>query len=530
MKKLALFLIFISFCGAAQASINKIEEVDGSPAVYPWKIIVSNGTLTDNGDGTVSLTTGGGSGGGYDTIKEEGSSLTQRTNMNFIGKGISASDDGVSTTNITLYAATATQDGVVTTLAQSFAGVKTFNSPPTSPSSGTASEAFGSGSSATNTNSTALGNTAASTGSGATVIGQGSSSSASNSTVVGQGISIATSSGQTAIGQGAQANGQNSISIGLSANARQPNCIAIGQSTTSGGGSSSNERNIVIGSLANAQGDNSVSIGYSAAGGTSANKNVTIGSSAAAIANMSNCIILGASATNTASNQFVAGSTSSPIDNAYFGNGVTNSTPTQIRFNATGGSGTNIIGGDLNLAGGISTGNAFGGAINLQTSDPGSSGTTAQTLSTKMTISKDGVTTVLLDGYPDVSGYSSGPQVSTYKAGESISTFDLVFISSDGNWYKTDADAASTSGGVLLGTSLESKTAGNAMKTAFKGSIIRNSSWSFTPGAALYVSTSAGAITATQPSGTDDVIRVVGFALSADAVYFDPSPDFLTHV
>jgi len=44
-----------------------IEEADGSPSVAVNKILVTNGTLTDNGDGSVSLTTGGGGGGGAPT-------------------------------------------------------------------------------------------------------------------------------------------------------------------------------------------------------------------------------------------------------------------------------------------------------------------------------------------------------------------------------------------------------------------------------------------------------------------------------
>jgi len=45
----------------------------------------------------------GGGGGGYATIQEEGTPLTQRTVMNFIGAGITASDDAAnSRTNITL--------------------------------------------------------------------------------------------------------------------------------------------------------------------------------------------------------------------------------------------------------------------------------------------------------------------------------------------------------------------------------------------------------------------------------------------
>ena len=47
----------------------EITEEDGTPDVFGVsKIIVSDGTLTDNGDGSVSITTGGGGGGGGGTV------------------------------------------------------------------------------------------------------------------------------------------------------------------------------------------------------------------------------------------------------------------------------------------------------------------------------------------------------------------------------------------------------------------------------------------------------------------------------
>ena len=47
----------------------EVTEVDGTPDVFGVsKIIVSNGTLTDNGAGSVTITTGGGGGGGVTTL------------------------------------------------------------------------------------------------------------------------------------------------------------------------------------------------------------------------------------------------------------------------------------------------------------------------------------------------------------------------------------------------------------------------------------------------------------------------------
>ena len=126
-------------------------------------------------------------------------------------------------------------------------------------------------------------------------------------------------------------------------------------------------------------------------------------------------------------------------------------------------------------------------------------------------------------GTPDTDHTSTGPVTSTFNAGATITVMDLVYMASDGEWALTDADAASTATG-MLAISLESKTDGNAMKVALTGSFVRDDTWAWTPGAILYVDTATpGAITATAPSGSADIVRVVGHAVSADVIFFNPS-------
>lgn len=66
---LSAFWVKPVFATAVTDSTLRIKEEDGSPSKTPHTVKVTNGTLTDNGDGTVSLNTGGGSGspGGSDT-------------------------------------------------------------------------------------------------------------------------------------------------------------------------------------------------------------------------------------------------------------------------------------------------------------------------------------------------------------------------------------------------------------------------------------------------------------------------------
>jgi hypothetical protein len=64
----------------------------------------------------------------YATVQEEGSALTQRTIINFIGAGITAVDNSGSTrTDVTILSASASQEGTISIGAQTFAGLKTFN-------------------------------------------------------------------------------------------------------------------------------------------------------------------------------------------------------------------------------------------------------------------------------------------------------------------------------------------------------------------------------------------------------------------
>lgn len=124
---------------------------------------------------------------------------------------------------------------------------------------------------------------------------------------------------------------------------------------------------------------------------------------------------------------------------------------------------------------------------------------------------------------------SNGPHTNDIAAGATITQWDCVYLGSGGKWLQTDADAESTSKG-LLGLSLESKSDTQAMDVALPGSICRNDGWNWTTvGAPLYLSTTTGAITDTQPSGTDDVIRVIGYVMSDDCIFFHPSPDYITH-
>jgi hypothetical protein len=104
--------------------------------------------------------------------------------------------------------------------------------------------------------------------------------------------------------------------------------------------------------------------------------------------------------------------------------------------------------------------------------------------------------------------------------GESVAFGNLLYQKSDGKWWKTDADAATTMPGLRM--ALETKDADAACKALILGKA-RNDAWNWTVGGLIYAGTDAGALTQTAPSGSGDQVQEVGVAYHADKIVFNPS-------
>jgi hypothetical protein len=122
----------------------------------------------------------------------------------------------------------------------------------------------------------------------------------------------------------------------------------------------------------------------------------------------------------------------------------------------------------------------------------------------------------------------------TGTAGATLAVGDLIYLDVTATeWLLADADAAATSGDVPLGLCILAANDGQATNILLIGTM-RSAAFpaSIALGAPVYVSTTAGDIQAAQPSGTDDVIRRVGWAITAEpnTIYFNPSNDYVTHV
>ena len=107
----------------------------------------------------------------------------------------------------------------------------------------------------------------------------------------------------------------------------------------------------------------------------------------------------------------------------------------------------------------------------------------------------------------------------------SMTTGALYHYKSDGTWELADADSAATCDG-LLGIALGASSDTNGV--LLRGMVTIDHD----PGAVgdvLFVSTTAGDITSTAPSGTGDIVRIVGYCLDASngQIWFNPDGAFV---
>lgn len=122
-----------------------------------------------------------------------------------------------------------------------------------------------------------------------------------------------------------------------------------------------------------------------------------------------------------------------------------------------------------------------------------------------------------LDPTPDTDHSASGFIVTMTVDTNTVGFGCGLYLASDGHFDEADASAAATMPCMAL--ALEEGT--GSKKVLLQG-IIRDDSWSWTAGGLLYVSTTAGNLTQTQPSGSGDQVQIIGVALSADVIYFNP--------
>lgn len=134
---------------------------------------------------------------------------------------------------------------------------------------------------------------------------------------------------------------------------------------------------------------------------------------------------------------------------------------------------------------------------------------------------------IQLDPAGSADGKFTGITV-TATAGYTQAFGDLVYLAvADSRWELADADALATAGNVALAMVVVAGTDGAACTLLLQGIIRADAKFpTMTVGATQYVGETAGAIQGTIPTGADNIIRTVGYALTADELYFNPSTDW----
>lgn len=161
----------------------------------------------------------------------------------------------------------------------------------------------------------------------------------------------------------------------------------------------------------------------------------------------------------------------------------------------------------------------------IQTQLDGKLALAGGTLTGNITLGEN--TSIDLDPAGSADGKYSGICI-TGTAGAALAFGELIYLAvADSRWELADADATATAGTPLLGMCVLAAGAdGNATKILLQGTIRADAKFpALTVGAPAYVGETAGAIQTAIPTGADNVIRVVGRALTADELYFCPSQD-----
>jgi len=129
---------------------------------------------------------------------------------------------------------------------------------------------------------------------------------------------------------------------------------------------------------------------------------------------------------------------------------------------------------------------------------------------------------VVFDPIP-ASDHNAAGLIAPMTAGATLAFGDAVYQKSDGEMHLGDADAASTSG--VIAIAVASGSDGASSNFMFYG-FLRDDTWNWTVGGLIYLSTtgsSGNTLTQTAPTGSGDIVQILGVATHADRIFFNPS-------
>lgn len=134
---------------------------------------------------------------------------------------------------------------------------------------------------------------------------------------------------------------------------------------------------------------------------------------------------------------------------------------------------------------------------------------------------------------PAIADHAYSGIVAVLTAGENLALGDIAYFKSDGKLWKAKADANATMPCIFL--VVVAANANDPVTVLLRGFFRDDSAYNWTVGGQasaaaglLYVSeATGGAITQTRPSASGNIVQILGFAYSADIIYFDPDKTFV---
>jgi len=140
---------------------------------------------------------------------------------------------------------------------------------------------------------------------------------------------------------------------------------------------------------------------------------------------------------------------------------------------------------------------------------------------------------IALDPAGSADGKYTGITV-TGTAGETLVFGDVIVLDvTASKWFKGDVSIAAGNDGDLRGGTgmcVLAAAADSATTILLTGICRADVKFpTLTVGSVVYATTS-GDITKTQPTTANHIIKVLGYALTTHEIYFNPSPDYITHV
>ncbi len=155
----------------------------------------------------------------------------------------------------------------------------------------------------------------------------------------------------------------------------------------------------------------------------------------------------------------------------------------------------------------------------FQTTSSGVSVTGSCTLSSDGNLILDPDSGIELNTFSAPGAGSEGNGI-IIKLHSTTTTFGKIYYKSNfaAAWSLADADSDGATR--MLGVALGTSSANDGM--LLQG-LIRIAGHGLSAGAPLYVSTTAGEFTTTAPSGSGDYVRVVGYTIDSNIIYFNPS-------